>query len=68
MFPNTKLLDIGCNEGEFFTYPQERKIFGYWIDPYVVKKNYSFTNDVTLIKSKFPSPIITDKDFDNICA
>ena len=66
----SRLLDIGCFEGEFFTYAGRRLRGGLGIDPVLTDfSNKTLFENVTLIKGFFPKDIPPETEkFDVIAA
>ncbi len=60
--PNSSILDIGCEDGYFFTYFNHLVSYGVGIDPYLDQdKEYA---NYKLIKGHFPSQFYLSLSFD----
>jgi 2-polyprenyl-3-methyl-5-hydroxy-6-metoxy-1,4-benzoquinol methylase len=64
--PKSKLLDIGCNQCEFFTYLKNQEIHGVGIDAQPEGKITNLPPNVSFIQAVFPSARLTGQRFDNI--
>ena len=65
---NSKLLDIGCNQGEFFLFLKEKRISGFGIDPEADIPDSSLPENVKIIRSPFPCAKLQGERFDVITA
>ncbi len=66
--PNSKLLDIGCNQCEFFSFLSNKGIYGIGIDPDPVQPLAAILRNVRFINSEFPSEKLDGEIFDTISA
>lgn len=64
--PGTRLLDIGCNNGEFFLFLKKKSITGIGVDSELKVFLESMPEGVLLIKDHFPTEKITEDKFDYI--
>jgi 2-polyprenyl-3-methyl-5-hydroxy-6-metoxy-1,4-benzoquinol methylase len=66
--PKSRLLDIGCNNGEFFHFLSDKNISGTGVDPLFEETQSTQLSNVELIKTEFPTPLLEGKKFDAISA
>jgi 2-polyprenyl-3-methyl-5-hydroxy-6-metoxy-1,4-benzoquinol methylase len=65
---NSRLLDIGCSQGEFFIFLQEKNITGTGVDPEVKEPLRALPPGITVIRSVFPSEQYLGDNYDTITA
>ncbi len=66
--PKSRLLDIGCNNGEFFHFLSGKNISGTGVDP-LFEDTFKLTSPgVEIIKAEFPTPLLREIKFDAISA
>jgi 2-polyprenyl-3-methyl-5-hydroxy-6-metoxy-1,4-benzoquinol methylase len=66
--PDSKLLDIGCNCCEIFSFLKDKRITGCGIDPEPMMTKTGIPSGIDFIKAEFPSDKLTGRQFDCITA